>query len=129
MSGCEFLCRVLLFEHDPPEYQVWVHELYPLGDVAKRESDEWVKCHLGDLGNDGFRDHLGLDKDGNWQVLFKGRLRGYWVHYPESEYDEDMYVVSIDAKEMIPESYLKLLEESNAATQTDQTETRDVSDG
>jgi len=104
----------LVDELDVVDIETWCYRLVPM-DLALRPVEEWAEEHIREIAGETLRELLGVPSAGNFQVLFRATLRGFWVR-PYDEYDESIEFREVEY-EAIPENYLKMLQESSPAAE------------
>lgn len=95
MSTANVEGRIYFYDTgDPFDIEVWKYELEPM-DGMGRSSADWAREHLCECHTDeDLREMFDLPEDGNWQVIFKGTLRGFRCGNPMDgeDWDEEFEV-------------------------------------
>ena len=105
-SRVSILGRAWVYEHDPPELEVWEHEFEPM-DNGSRSGAEWAHEHLCECYSaQDIREMFKLPAEGDYQVIFKGTLEGAMSGYYEPEWDE-WFEVEESNFQKIPFEYKK----------------------
>lgn len=103
-DACEFFARVWLTPEDVDHIETWVHELIPV-DAMHRSAGDWVQEHLAYYDREWYADEFKLG-EGCWQILFKGKLRGYWISCGDCEdYDEEVIIESFEVMQLLPDTW------------------------
>ena len=92
----------------PGEVQTefWDHRLEPMEGLS-RPASEWAKYHFDDLQEEYLREIFNLPDEGAFQVIFKGKMRGWMSGYECPEWDEEFELDTFEAAP-IPDEYLKI---------------------
>lgn len=98
MSGsqAEFNFRIWIHpeDGDSSDIEIWCHELEPM-DRCKRPASEWVREYME---NEDLHAAFELDRTKHFQVLGKGKIRGWFDYW--GEYDEEMDIIEFETAEV-----------------------------
>jgi hypothetical protein len=102
--------RIWFFGDEEHEIELWVHEVESM-DLKGRSSEEWAREHFNESYQDrDLRKLFEVPLEGDYQIVFKGTLRGSecgpW-EAPTSEWDEE-FDVEETVSERIPEEYVRM---------------------
>lgn len=108
-STRKFRARFLI-EEEHQEVEVWDDEFTPF-EEGKRSVREWVHSHFCEsYTHEDLRELLGVSKEGNFEVLVEGTIRGTYCEWTQ-EYDEELDILKVEHQK-IPGWY-EMWEESN----------------
>lgn len=91
--------RIFIVGDEVREMQLFVYELFPF-DAGRRPLQEWAECHIQEYDAADLRELFKLPAEGDFQVLFTGKLSGRMDSY-SGEWDEDFDVIE-SKSEAIP---------------------------
>ena len=113
MPFVKVLGRAWLWDEDPADVELWVHDLEPT-DVAGslRSGEDWARDHFAECYTDAdLRKLFDVPAEGNFQVLFKGKVEGErcgpW-EAPDSEWDEWFEVEEVKV-EPVPQAFVEYM--------------------
>lgn len=101
--------RIWFYGDGEHEIELWVHELEAMGSKG-RNSEEWAREHFNESYQDkDLRELFSVNPEGDYQVVFKGTLRGFMCGAPwdGEEWDEE-FDVDETISERIPKEYVDL---------------------
>lgn len=114
MSDATVFGRAWVFDYDDLNYiETWEHEFEPTEDT-RMSGSEWANEHLRECYSDkDLRKLFELPPTGNFQVLFKGTMHGFWTggYDCAEEWDEEFNVEECK-HQSISEEYVKGLIDS-----------------
>jgi len=105
-SSAQFAGRVYVVEeHGGLDLVIWVDEFIPM-NTKNRPAAEWVAEHIQAMSEQDLREGLLLPPQGNFQVLFKGTIRGYRCGEWDQEFDEELEFTE-HSSQPVPEDWLE----------------------
>jgi hypothetical protein len=104
-SSAQFAGRVYVVEENGGlDLVIWVDEFVPM-NLKNRPAADWVTEHIQAMSESDLRKGLMLPPQGNFQVLYKGMIRGYRCGEYNSEFDEEL-VFTEHSSQPVPEDWL-----------------------
>ena len=95
--------RAWVYEEDHYDLDIWIHELAPM-KFNDPDGTYWAREYFA--YQDDLREFFSLPATGNYQVLFKGTLKGWWAGYESPEWEED-FELAESSYENIPDEYIQ----------------------
>jgi len=107
MLSCDIFGRAWVYDDEPDEIEVWEHALEPMV-LGRRSGAEWAKEYLVESCSNKLREMLGIPPEGNFQVVFKGKMWGYCSpsHDCGDEWEDDFLLDDVHY-EQIPDDFMK----------------------
>lgn len=102
----KFKARIIVEDGGTKEIEVWDDEFTPF-EGGKRPIRDWVREHLCEsYTEEALRELLEVAKEGNFEVLVEGTLRGFYTGWETQEWDEELDLTSIKSQK-IPDDWYK----------------------
>lgn len=109
MSFVNVMGRAWFFDDEPDQIEIWEYALEPM-DLKTRSGAEWCLQYMREcLDSDDLRHTLGVPAEGNFQVIFKGRMEGWFSGCYEGDEWDECFELDESKCEPIPAEFLKIL--------------------
>lgn len=102
--------RAWVYEDEHDELEVWEYAFVPMA-LGRRSGSAWAREYFTESCSNKLREIFNLPVDGNFQVIFKGKMIGYFSPSHDGDEWEDEFELEESRHEEIPELFMKLIKE------------------